>query len=198
MEGWRRDMYADETGLPWVMPSPNMPTLDTAIVYPGTVLFEGHDALGGPRHDAAVRAGRRAVDRRRALRARHERARAARRALPAGGVRADVPEAREADVRRLPDPRDRRGTLFQPGADRRRADRDVPARRTRRSSRGGSRRTSTSTTSCRSTSSPARTRCGSRSKRTCRSTTIAASWRDDEAGVQAAARAVPAVLSRTC
>jgi uncharacterized protein YbbC (DUF1343 family) len=41
MEGWRRDMYLDDTGLPWVMPSPNMPTLDTAIVYPGTVLFEG-------------------------------------------------------------------------------------------------------------------------------------------------------------
>jgi uncharacterized protein YbbC (DUF1343 family) len=41
MEGWSRDMYWDETGLPWVMPSPNMPTLDTAIVYPGTVLFEG-------------------------------------------------------------------------------------------------------------------------------------------------------------
>jgi uncharacterized protein YbbC (DUF1343 family) len=41
MEGWRRTMYADETGLPWVMPSPNMPTLDSAIVYPGTVLFEG-------------------------------------------------------------------------------------------------------------------------------------------------------------
>jgi uncharacterized protein YbbC (DUF1343 family) len=41
MEGWHRDMYADCTGLPWVMPSPNMPTLDTAIVYPGTVLFEG-------------------------------------------------------------------------------------------------------------------------------------------------------------
>jgi uncharacterized protein YbbC (DUF1343 family) len=41
MEGWQRDMYADETGLPWVMPSPNMPTLDTAVVYPGTVLFEG-------------------------------------------------------------------------------------------------------------------------------------------------------------
>ncbi|MGE0592728.1 MAG: exo-beta-N-acetylmuramidase NamZ domain-containing protein [Vicinamibacterales bacterium] len=41
MEGWRRDMHADETGLPWVMPSPNMPTLDTALVYPGTVLFEG-------------------------------------------------------------------------------------------------------------------------------------------------------------
>ena len=41
MEGWNREMYADDTGLPWVMPSPNMPTLDTAIVYPGTVLFEG-------------------------------------------------------------------------------------------------------------------------------------------------------------
>ncbi|MBI4265124.1 MAG: DUF1343 domain-containing protein [Acidobacteria bacterium] len=41
MEHWRREMYADETGLPWVMPSPNMPTLDTALVYPGTVLFEG-------------------------------------------------------------------------------------------------------------------------------------------------------------
>ena len=41
MEGWTRDMFADATGLPWVMPSPNMPTLDTAIVYPGTVLFEG-------------------------------------------------------------------------------------------------------------------------------------------------------------
>ena len=41
MEGWSRNMYADGTGLPWVMPSPNMPTLDTAIVYPGTVLFEG-------------------------------------------------------------------------------------------------------------------------------------------------------------
>jgi uncharacterized protein YbbC (DUF1343 family) len=41
MEGWKRDMYADATDLPWVMPSPNMPTLDTAIVYPGTVLFEG-------------------------------------------------------------------------------------------------------------------------------------------------------------
>jgi uncharacterized protein YbbC (DUF1343 family) len=41
MEGWERGMYADDTGLPWVMPSPNMPTLDTAVVYPGTVLFEG-------------------------------------------------------------------------------------------------------------------------------------------------------------
>jgi uncharacterized protein YbbC (DUF1343 family) len=41
MDGWTRDQYFDQTGLPWVMPSPNMPTLDTAIVYPGAVLFEG-------------------------------------------------------------------------------------------------------------------------------------------------------------
>jgi uncharacterized protein YbbC (DUF1343 family) len=41
MEGWSRGMYFDQTGVPWVMPSPNIPTLDTAIVYPGTVLFEG-------------------------------------------------------------------------------------------------------------------------------------------------------------
>jgi len=41
MEGWSRHMYHDQTGLPWVMPSPNMPTLDSATVYPGTVLFEG-------------------------------------------------------------------------------------------------------------------------------------------------------------
>jgi uncharacterized protein YbbC (DUF1343 family) len=41
MEGWRRSMYLDATGLPWVIPSPNLPTLDSAIVYPGAVLFEG-------------------------------------------------------------------------------------------------------------------------------------------------------------
>jgi uncharacterized protein YbbC (DUF1343 family) len=39
--GWQRETYWDGTGLPWVLPSPNMPTLDTAIVYPGGVLFEG-------------------------------------------------------------------------------------------------------------------------------------------------------------
>jgi uncharacterized protein YbbC (DUF1343 family) len=41
MEGWQRGMWFDDTGLPWVLPSPNIPTLDTAIVYPGAVLFEG-------------------------------------------------------------------------------------------------------------------------------------------------------------
>jgi uncharacterized protein YbbC (DUF1343 family) len=41
LDGWQRPMYFDDTGLPWVMPSPNIPTLDSAIVYPGAVLFEG-------------------------------------------------------------------------------------------------------------------------------------------------------------
>lgn len=41
MEGWQREMWFDETHLPWVFPSPNMPTLDTATIYPGMCLFEG-------------------------------------------------------------------------------------------------------------------------------------------------------------
>ena len=47
LAGWQREMYWDRTGLPWVMPSPNMPTLDTAIVYPGAVLFEGTELSEG-------------------------------------------------------------------------------------------------------------------------------------------------------
>jgi uncharacterized protein YbbC (DUF1343 family) len=47
MEGWRRSMFYDETGLPWVMPSPNMPTLETAIVYPGSVMIEGTNISEG-------------------------------------------------------------------------------------------------------------------------------------------------------
>jgi uncharacterized protein YbbC (DUF1343 family) len=47
MEGWTRSMYHDTTGAPWVMPSPNIPTLDSAIVYPGTVLFEGTNVSEG-------------------------------------------------------------------------------------------------------------------------------------------------------
>lgn len=47
MQGWKRKMWFDETGLPWVMPSPNMPTLDTAIVYPGMCLLEGTNISEG-------------------------------------------------------------------------------------------------------------------------------------------------------
>jgi uncharacterized protein YbbC (DUF1343 family) len=41
MDGWGRDCWLDETDTPWVMPSPNIPTLDSATVFPGTVHFEG-------------------------------------------------------------------------------------------------------------------------------------------------------------
>ncbi|MDA8155192.1 MAG: DUF1343 domain-containing protein [Actinomycetota bacterium] len=41
MSGWKRSHWFDQCGLPWVLPSPNMPTLDTAIVYPGMCLLEG-------------------------------------------------------------------------------------------------------------------------------------------------------------
>ena len=41
MQGWSRSTWWDQTGLPWVLPSPNIPTFESAIVYPGTVLFEG-------------------------------------------------------------------------------------------------------------------------------------------------------------
>jgi uncharacterized protein YbbC (DUF1343 family) len=47
MDGWRRGMYGDQTGLPWVLPSPNIPTVDTAVVYPGTVLLEGTNVSEG-------------------------------------------------------------------------------------------------------------------------------------------------------
>jgi uncharacterized protein YbbC (DUF1343 family) len=47
MENWQRQMLYEETGLPWVMPSPNIPTVDTAVVYPGTVLFEGTNVSEG-------------------------------------------------------------------------------------------------------------------------------------------------------
>jgi uncharacterized protein YbbC (DUF1343 family) len=40
LKGWKRDSLFPDTGLPWVLPSPNMPTVHSSIVYPGTVLFE--------------------------------------------------------------------------------------------------------------------------------------------------------------
>lgn len=47
MEGWNREMLFEETKLPWVQPSPNIPTADTALVYPGTVLLEGTNISEG-------------------------------------------------------------------------------------------------------------------------------------------------------
>ena len=47
MKGWRRRMHFEDTGLPWVLPSPNMPTVDTAFVYPGGCLIEGTNLSEG-------------------------------------------------------------------------------------------------------------------------------------------------------
>jgi uncharacterized protein YbbC (DUF1343 family) len=47
MEGWRRDQYFDENGRLWIPPSPNMPTLQAAVVYPGQVLLEGTNLSEG-------------------------------------------------------------------------------------------------------------------------------------------------------
>lgn len=47
MKGWERRLWYDETGLPWVAPSPNMPTVRTATVYPGMCLLEGTNLSEG-------------------------------------------------------------------------------------------------------------------------------------------------------
>jgi uncharacterized protein YbbC (DUF1343 family) len=47
MDGWRRRMYFPDTGLPWVAPSPNLPTFQSAMVYPGQVLWEGTNVSEG-------------------------------------------------------------------------------------------------------------------------------------------------------
>ncbi len=47
MRGWRRDLLFEETNQPWVLPSPNMPTVDTAFVYPGLCLVEGTNVSEG-------------------------------------------------------------------------------------------------------------------------------------------------------
>ena len=175
MEGWRRDMYADETGLPWVMPSPNMPTLDTAIVYPGTVLFEGmmlsegrgttrpFELVGAPWIEAERFArdmnalGLPGVYFRPAV---FEPTFQKHAKQTCGGCQIHVTDA----------------APVQAGARRRRARPGCSGGRTRRSSRGGSRRTNTSTTRCRSTSWPAPTRCGRQIEADMPATEIAASW----------------------
>jgi uncharacterized protein YbbC (DUF1343 family) len=47
MQGWKRNDWYDRTGLPWIQPSPNLPTLDSATVYPGMVLIEGTNLSEG-------------------------------------------------------------------------------------------------------------------------------------------------------
>jgi uncharacterized protein YbbC (DUF1343 family) len=47
MRNWHRQLFHDETGIPWTIPSPNMPSLNTALVYPGMCLLEGTNVSEG-------------------------------------------------------------------------------------------------------------------------------------------------------
>ena len=47
MRGWKRSMWFEDTGLPWVLPSPNIPTIETTVVYPGQVALEGTNLSEG-------------------------------------------------------------------------------------------------------------------------------------------------------
>ena len=106
MTGWRRGDFFDATGLPWVPPSPNMPTPDTALVYSGTCLFEGtnlsegrgttrpFELLGADGIDRALGRGR-------------HRTGPARRPLPGGLLRADLLQVPGQDDRRRPTARPR-------------------------------------------------------------------------------------------
>ena len=47
MDGWRREMWFEETRLPWILPSPNIPTVDTCVVFPATVYLEGTELSEG-------------------------------------------------------------------------------------------------------------------------------------------------------
>jgi uncharacterized protein YbbC (DUF1343 family) len=58
VQGWRRDVWFDLTGLPWVKPSPNMPSLQSAMLYPGLVAFESTNlSVGRGMPDAFQRVG---------------------------------------------------------------------------------------------------------------------------------------------
>ena len=123
---------------------------------PGRRAVRGHAAVGRTRHDPAVRAARRAVDRRRAVRRAAERAGDRRGALPAGRLRADLPQARAARRAAASRSTSPTGATFRPVLAGRAPSwaSSTAARPT--GSPGASRRTSTCTTGCRSTSSPAR------------------------------------------
>ena len=158
MEGWSRGDWWDATGVPWVMPSPNMPTLDAAVVYPGMVLFEGtliSEGRGTTRPFELV--GHPGIDAERfasglnaqqlpgcisGLRTSSRRSRSTR-ASPAAAASCTSPIANGSDRWMRPSRCSVRSGTPCPGG----------------CCRGGRRRTSTSTRRCRSTSWPGRTDC---------------------------------------
>ena len=65
MQNWRRADWFDQTGLPWVNPSPNLRSAAAEILYPGLEILQAAGVVGGARDGQAVRALRRAMDSRR-------------------------------------------------------------------------------------------------------------------------------------
>ena len=87
MRGWRRGRWFDDLGLHWVYPSPNMPTWETALLYPGMVLLEGTNISEGTGHDNAVPAFRSAFFEPEKVSGRTEKARFGRRNFSARYIR---------------------------------------------------------------------------------------------------------------
>ncbi|UJP10524.1 DUF1343 domain-containing protein [Microbacterium sp. KUDC0406] len=92
--GWRREMVGPDQADRWIPPSPNMPTPQTATLYPGTGMVEATNWSEGRRHHPPLRADRRAVHRP-PLGGGAEREEARRSGVPRGVLRADVLEERE-------------------------------------------------------------------------------------------------------
>jgi hypothetical protein len=131
-------------GLPWVPPSPNVPDLETARLYPGTGLVEGERPLGGPWHRPPLPLARRPGPRPPPLRRPAERRRPPRRPLPPRPLHAHPLEARRPALRWGPGPR--RRALRDGGSGR-------PLRPRRRRRAGGDPQPSTgceSSSACRS------------------------------------------------
>ena len=107
MEGWQRSFYWEDTGLPWVPPSPNMPSPETAIIYPGTCFFEGTNVSEGRGTAKPFEQVWRAVYRRGAPSRRTQQPSAARGRLPPGVFSIDGRQVRGRNLRRRPSPRPR-------------------------------------------------------------------------------------------
>ena len=113
MSGWRRSDFFDASGLPWVPPSPNMPTPDTALVYSGTCLFEGTNLSEGRGTTRPFELlGAEGIDRRWAAAANALGLPGV--ALPRGVLRADVLQVPGEDGRRRADSTCTTGRRFDP------------------------------------------------------------------------------------
>ena len=124
LTGWRRDMWFDQTGLRFIKPSPNMPDLETAALYPGLCLLEGTNVSEGRGTAQALPPVRRPLDRRERPGREVEQPEPAGRAIPASLVhphKLEVPEPEMSRRRDRPDRPHPPRTLLDRRPDRQRA-----------------------------------------------------------------------------